>query len=50
MKTKKFITLLTLWGCLAFSTTFAAGYPEYLNDNPSYPLLYAHMDYATYRC
>ncbi|WP_301877358.1 hypothetical protein [uncultured Megasphaera sp.] len=48
MKTKKFITLLTLWGCLAFSTTFAAGYPEYLNDNPSYPLLYAHMDYATY--
>lgn len=48
MKAKKIITILTLWASLSFSTAFAIGYPQYLNDNPSYPLLYAHMDYATY--
>ena len=48
MKTKKIIAVLTLWASLSFSAALAIGYPQYLNDNPSYPLLYAHMDYATY--
>lgn len=45
---KKVWTTLILGAMLSASSVMAANYPQYLYGNPSYPILYGHMDYAMY--
>ena len=45
---KKVWTTLILGAVLSASSVMAANYPQYLYGNTSYPILYGHMDYATY--
>lgn len=48
MNIKRIFLASIIVAAASFPTTFAAHYPHYLYDNPSYPMVDAHMDTATY--